>query len=39
VPFVSLRLGVDLLALGDPIAALTRHVPQKDLAVPTPDQP
>jgi hypothetical protein len=39
VPFVSLRLGVDLLALGDPIAALTRHVPQKDLAVPTPNQP
>jgi hypothetical protein len=38
VPFVSLRLGVDLLALGDPVAALTRHVPQADLAVPDPSQ-
>lgn len=28
--FVSVRLGIDLVALGDPIAAVTRHVPQQD---------
>jgi hypothetical protein len=36
VPFVGLRVGLDLLALGDPVAAITRHVPQADLATPPP---
>lgn len=28
--FLGVRLGVDLAALGDPIAAVTRYVPQQD---------
>jgi hypothetical protein len=38
VPFLGLRVGLDLLALGDPVAAVTRHVPQADAAEPLPSR-